>query len=333
MILAVASSGEGLDAQMDPRFGRCAYFVIVDTDTMQAETVPNPGTQMGSGAAVQAAQTIADSAVDGVVAGNYGPNASQALAAGGIRMFQASGMTVRQAVEAAVAGRLNEASGATAQAKSGMGGQQMPGGGMGGGAGMGRGMGGGMGRGMGAGGMGAGAGGYDPQAQQGGWGMAPGYDPQAQQGGWGMPPGYGPQAQQGGWGMPPGYGPQAQQGAWGMGAMGPMGPMAGPMGPMAPMQGDPEQMRQYYLSMLQPQAQMLEQQLQMLETQIEQFEQTEMPPQGMPGMAGPVAPGFDPEQARQYHLGMMRAQADMMRQELEFIQSQIDYLEGQGQGQ
>jgi len=158
-----------LDAPLDPRFGRCAYFVFVDTDTMNYEAQPNPGVAAAGGAGIQAAQLVAANGAQAVIAGNFGPNAFQALSAGGIKIYAAAGMTVRQAVEKLKNGELQEVSGSTVPLKFGMG--QQPGTGpaqgappqggfthgMGGGRGMGRGMGGGMGRG---GGRGRGRGGW-----------------------------------------------------------------------------------------------------------------------------------------------------------------------------
>jgi len=102
--------------------------------------------------------------------GNYGPNAFQALSAGGIQLYSGTGGSVRETVAAFNAGQLQPLGGPSVQAKSGMGqGPGMGGGGMGagmgpgmgmgGGMGGGRGMGGGMGRGM---GMGGGAPGQQP---------------------------------------------------------------------------------------------------------------------------------------------------------------------------
>lgn len=197
MRVAVAASGPDLDAPMDPRFGRCAYFVIVNTDDMSFEAVENPGPQMGSGAGIAAAQLVADAGAEAVVAGNFGPKATQALQAGGIRTFQAAGMAVGEAAQAAAAGQLPEVTGPTVADKAGM--NMGPGSGpqtgpRGGGAGMGRG------RGMSGGGQ---------------WG-----DPQ-------QPP-MGPWQQ--GWGpmgpMPGAMGPMGPM-------MGPMGPMMGPAFPQA----------------------------------------------------------------------------------------------------
>jgi len=70
MKLAVTSMGDNLDSQVDPRFGRCQYFVIVDPETMQFEAVQNPNIQAGSGAGIATAQMIAQKGVDTVLTGN-----------------------------------------------------------------------------------------------------------------------------------------------------------------------------------------------------------------------------------------------------------------------
>lgn len=75
MKVAVSATSGGLDAVIDSRFGRCPYFVVVDTDTMQFEDVPNTSQYSPSGAGIQAAQTIASRGVRAVLTGNVGPNA------------------------------------------------------------------------------------------------------------------------------------------------------------------------------------------------------------------------------------------------------------------
>lgn len=144
MKIAVAASGDNLDSQCDPRFGRCSYFVVVDTETMQVEAVPNTAAVQGSGAGIAAAQLVADSGADAVIAGNLGPNAFQALSAGGLKLYQHTGGTVREAVAAVKSGSLQPIGGANVPSHFGTGGG-------GGGTGGGRGMGGGMGMGGGAG--------------------------------------------------------------------------------------------------------------------------------------------------------------------------------------
>ncbi|MGB2986374.1 MAG: NifB/NifX family molybdenum-iron cluster-binding protein [Phycisphaerae bacterium] len=187
MRIAITAGGPTLDANVDPRFGRCAYFLIVDTDTMEFEAVENSNAALGGGAGIQSAQLMAAKDVKFVLTGNCGPNAHATLSAAGIGVIPGCSGTVQDAVERFKAGQLNTASEPTVASHSGMAdapssGQDQPmpsqqpptpGGGLGmgpgpggggGGRGMGRGMGrgrgrgGGQGRGQGGGGMGQGRG-------------------------------------------------------------------------------------------------------------------------------------------------------------------------------
>jgi predicted Fe-Mo cluster-binding NifX family protein len=166
--IAVSSSGPGLDAQIDPRFGRCQYFVIVDSDSMQFEAVENPNVMATGGAGIQAAQLVADKGAQVVLTGNCGPNAFQTLKAAGIAVCVNVSGAVGEAVERYKRGEFQPVAGPSVGDKFGMkgGGSGGGGGAMGGGPGMGGGgggvggggLGGGMGRGMGRGGMGMGRG-------------------------------------------------------------------------------------------------------------------------------------------------------------------------------
>jgi len=150
MKIAVSAAGNTLEAPVDPRFGRCANFLIVDTENMTFEAFGNDAGTLGGGAGIQAAQFVASKGVSGVVTGNVGPNAMRTLSAAGVNVYTGATGSVADAVKAFNEGKLAGATGATVADHYGM-----QGGGMGGG--MGRGMGGGMGRGMG-GGMGGGRG-------------------------------------------------------------------------------------------------------------------------------------------------------------------------------
>lgn len=149
MKIVVTASGPGLDSPVDPRFGRCSYFVFVDSDSLQAEAVENENVMASGGAGIQSAQFVAQKGAQVVITGNLGPNASTALRAAGMRVFLGATGTVREAIQMFKTGQVQEASGPSVQAHSGMG----PQGGMasrsGAGPGMGRGMG--MGRGQGRG--------------------------------------------------------------------------------------------------------------------------------------------------------------------------------------
>lgn len=121
MKVAVSASGTNLDARVDPRFGRCPYYLFVDMETGEYEALHNAATMAGRGAGIQAAEFVVQKGCDAVISGNMGPNAYRVFSAAGIPIYTAPGMNVGEAVEALKAGHLNTAQGATASAHSGMG--------------------------------------------------------------------------------------------------------------------------------------------------------------------------------------------------------------------
>jgi len=118
--VAVSASGPSLDASVDLRFGRCAYFVIVETDNMQFEAIPNSAQYAGGGAGIQPAQTVASKGVQAVLTGNVGLNAYQALSAAGIQIVTGAYGTVREAVMRHKQGELRSTSSPTAPMHYGM---------------------------------------------------------------------------------------------------------------------------------------------------------------------------------------------------------------------
>ena len=162
MKIAISATGPTLDAEVDPRFGRCQYFVIVDPQTMEFEALENSSAMAAGGAGISTGQMIAGKGVEVVLTGNCGPNAYQVLSAAGLQVITGVSGKISDAIEEYKLGTFSAAQqanvadhfgvGATPGMSGGGMGRGM-GGGMGGGMGMGRGMGRGMGMG---GGMGAG---------------------------------------------------------------------------------------------------------------------------------------------------------------------------------
>jgi len=127
MKIAISSSGKDLNCQIDPRFGRCQYFIFLDPETMEFEVSENEGLMAMGGAGVQAAQLIAQKGATALITGNLGPNAASALSASGIKVHLVSGGTVREVTEAFKAGKLQEVSGPSVPPHFGMGGRGMGG--------------------------------------------------------------------------------------------------------------------------------------------------------------------------------------------------------------
>jgi len=110
-----------LDADVDPRFGRCPYFIIVETDTLQFEAIPNTSQYAPSGAGIQAAQTVTSKGVEAVLTGNVGPNAYQTLSAAGIKVITGVAGTVREAIIRYKKGEFSETGSSTIGRRFGMG--------------------------------------------------------------------------------------------------------------------------------------------------------------------------------------------------------------------
>ena len=120
MRICVTSQGPDLGAQVDPRFGRCKFFIFTDPDTLVFEAVENPNIESMGGAGIQSAQLAASRQIDAVVTGNVGPNAFQTLRAAGIKVFSGASATVKEAIERYKNGEYKEASGATVGSHGGM---------------------------------------------------------------------------------------------------------------------------------------------------------------------------------------------------------------------
>ena len=105
MKIAISAAGPDLDTQVDPRFGRCQYFVIVDADTIQFESVENSSAMASGGAGISAAQMIVSKGVEAVLTGNCGPNAYQVLSAAGIKVITGVAGKVEDAIEGYKSGK------------------------------------------------------------------------------------------------------------------------------------------------------------------------------------------------------------------------------------
>lgn len=124
MKICVTAVSDKLDSQVDPRFGRCQYFLIVNSETMESKAIPNESSYAAHGAGIQAAQTVANSGVEMVITGNVGPNAFNVLSATGIKIVTGASGSVRDAVEKYKKGELQEIGSPTVGGHSGRGRRQ-----------------------------------------------------------------------------------------------------------------------------------------------------------------------------------------------------------------
>jgi len=99
MKICITSKGNDLDSGVDPKFGRCQYFIIVDNRTLEFEAVKNPYISAIGGAGTQSSDLLKDKDVTAVLTGRIGTNAFITLEAAGISVFKDFTGTVKEAVE------------------------------------------------------------------------------------------------------------------------------------------------------------------------------------------------------------------------------------------
>ena len=121
--IAISSAGKEFESQVDPRFGRCAYFAIVDSSDVLS-VIENTAREFTNGAGIQAARQVCEMKVNAVVTGDIGPNAFRVLSAAGIRVFIGGAGTVRNALKWCRNGSLREAAASTAAGHRGMDGRR-----------------------------------------------------------------------------------------------------------------------------------------------------------------------------------------------------------------
>jgi predicted Fe-Mo cluster-binding NifX family protein len=157
MRIAISATGKDLDCQIASRFGRCAHFIVVETDDMSFEAFDNENAALPGSAGIQAATVVVSQRVQCVLTGNCGPKAAAVFSSVGIDVYTGQQGVVRDVVEKFTKGKISTATGTNVPEKFGAGSANIPIGAaasFGRGMGMGRGrrcMGGGRGMGMGRG--------------------------------------------------------------------------------------------------------------------------------------------------------------------------------------
>ena len=110
MKVAVTSQGPDLRSQVDPRFGRARYFIVVDTDSGEFTAHDNTkNVDAVQGAGIQAGRAVVDLGVAAVITGHVGPKAFGTLRAANVKVYPGASGTVKEAVEKFKAGQLQGA--------------------------------------------------------------------------------------------------------------------------------------------------------------------------------------------------------------------------------
>ncbi|MFH1714976.1 MAG: NifB/NifX family molybdenum-iron cluster-binding protein [Elusimicrobiota bacterium] len=108
MKICITSEGKTLESNLDMRFGRCAYFIIFDTDTNEFKAVENTNVNLTGGAGIQSAQSVISSGVKAVLTGKVGQNAYNTLKTAGIEIYLSNGGGIKNVIEQYKTGKLEK---------------------------------------------------------------------------------------------------------------------------------------------------------------------------------------------------------------------------------
>ena len=109
MKIAITAQGQDLSSQLDPRFGRAKWLIVVDTETGDFQAHDNVvNLNAAQGAGIQTGRNVVDIGADAVITGNLGPNAFKTLNAANVKIFLAEKQAVANVIDSFKAGKLKE---------------------------------------------------------------------------------------------------------------------------------------------------------------------------------------------------------------------------------
>ena len=120
MKIAISSTQDNLEGDVDQRFGRCKFFLLIDLENMAYDTIENESTMVSGGAGIKAAEMIVRNGANIVITGNIGPNAFQTLSSGGIEVYTGARGSIKQSIEQFKKGELQKTENANVKNHAGM---------------------------------------------------------------------------------------------------------------------------------------------------------------------------------------------------------------------
>ncbi|MCK5149860.1 NifB/NifX family molybdenum-iron cluster-binding protein [Candidatus Pacearchaeota archaeon] len=110
MKIAISSTGKDLESEIDAKFGRCDYFLIVEIENKEIKNfkaVENTAKAQMGGAGITAGEIVANQKVDAIITTNLGPRAFSVFNQFGIKIYQGQGK-IKDAVQNLIDGKLEE---------------------------------------------------------------------------------------------------------------------------------------------------------------------------------------------------------------------------------
>jgi predicted Fe-Mo cluster-binding NifX family protein len=99
VIAAITATAPWLEAEVDPRFACCPYFLLVNTVDMTFESVRNPNCMPCDGENTRPAEWMMARGAECILTGRCSPEACRVLAEAGVKVITGCKGSVRAAVE------------------------------------------------------------------------------------------------------------------------------------------------------------------------------------------------------------------------------------------
>lgn len=106
MKICISACGKDPDSDVDPLFGRCNYFLIIDPDAGSVTSIKNPGLEASSGAGIRAAEAVVGAGADTLLTGSVGPNSFSVFSEAGIEIYSGVWGTVSSSLREYKSGKL-----------------------------------------------------------------------------------------------------------------------------------------------------------------------------------------------------------------------------------
>ncbi|NLO30899.1 MAG: dinitrogenase iron-molybdenum cofactor biosynthesis protein [Methanosarcina mazei] len=120
MKICISACGKDPDSEVDPQFGRCNYFLVIDPDAGSISSIKNPGSEASGGAGIKAAEAVVGAGADVLLTGSLGPNSFSVLSEAGIEIYSGVRGTVSSSLREYQSGKLSPLKSPNASSHSGM---------------------------------------------------------------------------------------------------------------------------------------------------------------------------------------------------------------------
>ena len=122
MKIIISSTGETLENEVDVRFGRCPYFLIVeieDNKVKNLNVIENMAKAQMNGTGISASEIVANEKPDAIITTNLGPRAFSVFEQLKIKVYKAQGK-IKDVVQEFIDEKLEELTNATGPQHAGL---------------------------------------------------------------------------------------------------------------------------------------------------------------------------------------------------------------------